>query len=145
MAQIGSSVYVLAISGTVFENLAFRYLKDAIGDRGFTDAQLHGAIAGTQSQILDHESEEVRDLALTAVIKAMGIRVYILVIVAGAVCVIGAAGMRSEKLFMKPSAGERKRFKRVEKRTGFQLLCTRALCQDWSYRLTKGPEATGTI
>ncbi|KAL7937736.1 major facilitator superfamily domain-containing protein [Trichoderma chlorosporum] len=102
MAQMGSVVHALAISGTVFQNLAFKYLKNAIGDRGFTDAQLHGAIAGTQSQVLGDASEEIKNLALAAIIREMG-RVYILVIVAGAVCLIGALGMRREKLFMKPS------------------------------------------
>ncbi|KAH8811249.1 major facilitator superfamily domain-containing protein [Xylogone sp. PMI_703] len=104
MAQIGSVVHALAISGTVFQNLAFRYLKTSLAGQGFTDAQLHSAIAGTQSQLLAGASKEVKELALHAILKAMD-RVYILIIVAGAVCLIVSLGMRTERLFMKASVG----------------------------------------
>ncbi|KAL7946936.1 MFS general substrate transporter [Trichoderma barbatum] len=104
MAQIGSIVHALAISGTVFQNLAFQNLKTALAGYGFTDIELHGAIAGTQSQLLAQASEIIRTLALDAIIKAMS-RVYILVIVAGAVLLLSSIGMKTEKLFMEISAG----------------------------------------
>ncbi|KAB5539589.1 major facilitator superfamily domain-containing protein [Coniochaeta sp. 2T2.1] len=104
MAQIGSIVHALAISGTVFQNLAFRHLQHALAGRGFTDAELHGAISGTQSQLLSAASEEVRALAVTAIVKAMD-QVYILVIVAGALCFLASLPMKREKLFLKMSAG----------------------------------------
>lgn len=103
MAQIGSIVHALAISGTVFQNLAFRNLSHALAGMGFTDAQLHSAISGTQSEILANASAEVKALAVDAIIKAMD-RVYILVIVAGAVCLIASLPMKWEKLFLKGAA-----------------------------------------
>jgi hypothetical protein len=104
MAQIGSIVHALAISGTVFQNLAFQYLQDALAGMGFSDAQLHSAIVGTQSGVLANVSDEVRSSVVAAIIKAMD-RVYILVIVAGSVCLISAIFMKREKLFMEMSAG----------------------------------------
>ena len=104
MAQIGSVVHALAISGTVFQNLAFRYLRTALAGSGYTAAQLHGAISGTQSEILANASAEVKALAVGAIIKAMD-RVYILVIVAGAVGLLASLAMKMEKLFMEMSAG----------------------------------------
>jgi hypothetical protein len=104
MAQIGSIVHALAISGTIFQNLAFQYLSQALTGMGFTDAQLHSAISGTQSGLLANASAEVRALAVAAIIKAMD-RVYILVIVAGVLCLIASLPMKMEKLFMKVSAG----------------------------------------
>ncbi|KAF3063020.1 hypothetical protein N5P37_011349 [Trichoderma harzianum] len=104
MAQIGAAVHALAISGTVFQNLAFQYLQSALAGYGYSDAQLHGAIAGTQSQLLAQATDAVRALALEAIVKAMS-RVYILVIVAGGVLLLSSLGMKTEKLFMEMSAG----------------------------------------
>ncbi|PNP56718.1 hypothetical protein THARTR1_03414 [Trichoderma harzianum] len=104
MAQIGAAVHALAISGTVFQNLAFQYLQSALVGYGYTDAQLHGAIAGTQSQLLAQATDSVKALALEAIVKAMS-RVYILVIVAGGVLLLSSLGMKTEKLFMEMSAG----------------------------------------
>lgn len=104
MAQIGSIVHALAISGTVFQNLAFQNLQHALAGRGFTDAELHGAISGAQSQVISSAGPEVRALAVSAIIKAMD-RVYILVIVAGAFCLLSSLPMKWERLFMKISAG----------------------------------------
>jgi hypothetical protein len=106
IAQIGSMVHALAIAGAIFQNLAFQYLRHALEGKGFTDAELHSAISGTQSQLLASVSGEVKALAVNAIIKAID-RVYILVIVAGVVCLIVSVPMRMEKLFIKASAASK--------------------------------------
>lgn len=103
MAQIGSVVHALAISGTVFQTLAFQNLKHSLAGIGFSDAQLHSAISGTQSELLASVSDEVKALAISAIVKAMD-RVYILVIVAGGVCFLASLPMKAEKLFIEASA-----------------------------------------
>lgn len=103
LAQLGSIVHALTISGTVFQNMGFRYLSHALAGRGFTDAEIHGAISGAQSQLLINSSAEVRTLAVEAIVKAMS-RVYILVIVAGVLCLLASSVMRMEKLFVNPSS-----------------------------------------
>ncbi|KAB5530401.1 major facilitator superfamily domain-containing protein [Coniochaeta sp. 2T2.1] len=101
MAQIGSIVHALAISGTVFQNLAFDKLKSALAGFAFSDAELHAAISGTRSQLISGASEEVRALAVGAIIEAMD-RVYVLVIVAGALCLVCSVLMKWEKFFLRP-------------------------------------------
>jgi hypothetical protein len=64
MGQIGLIVHALAISGTLYQNLAFQFLSTALGGRGYSVVQLQGAVAGTQSEILLHASDEVRALAV---------------------------------------------------------------------------------
>jgi hypothetical protein len=83
--------------------MSFRYLSHALAGRGFTDAEIHEAISGTQSPLLISAGEEVRALAIEAIIKAMS-RVYILVIVAGVLYVLSESVMRMEKLFVNPSS-----------------------------------------
>ena len=103
MAQIGSVVHALAISGTVFQTLAFQNLKHTLAGMGLSEAQLHSAISGTESKLLATVSDEVKALAVGAIVKAMD-RVYILVIVAGGVCFLASLPMKAEKLFIKASA-----------------------------------------
>ncbi|KAK6544852.1 hypothetical protein TWF694_001533 [Orbilia ellipsospora] len=103
-AQIGTIVISLTISGTIFQNVAFNYLKDALKPYGtFTDDAIHGAISGTRSQLFLDLTAEARASAIEAIVRAMG-QVYILVIVAGAVTLVASVFLKREKLFMSPAA-----------------------------------------
>ena len=103
-AQLGSIVIALTISGTVFQNTALTKLQSALAGSGFSEADIRGAVAGTQSAVFSRGSPEVKTLALKAIIGAMD-NVFILVIVAGAVTLLGSAVMKREKLFLKVVAG----------------------------------------
>lgn len=70
-AQLGSIVIALTISGTVFQNTALQNLRSALAGSGFRDAEIRGAVAGTQSVIFQTGSEKVRALALEAIVRAM--------------------------------------------------------------------------
>lgn len=96
-AQIGSIVHALAISGAVFQNLAFRNLKSSLGPMGFTDVQLRQAISGLKSEILVNSTAEVKALAVAAIISAMD-RVWILGIAGGGALVVAALFLRRERL-----------------------------------------------
>ncbi|KAF3931139.1 hypothetical protein ABW20_dc0109309 [Dactylellina cionopaga] len=98
-AQIGTIVISLTISGTIFQNVAFKYLRDALRQHDFSDAAIREAIAGTRSQIFGELDEVSRASAIDAIVKAMG-QVYILVIVAGAVTLICSVFLKRERLFM---------------------------------------------
>ncbi|KAJ9614200.1 hypothetical protein H2200_002336 [Cladophialophora chaetospira] len=104
VAQIGSIVISLTIAGTVFQNLAYENLRSALVEYGFTESELRSAVAGTQSAVFQRGTEEVKQLAVKAIIKSMD-SVFILTIAAGAVTVVAAAFMRREKLFMQTVAG----------------------------------------
>jgi len=103
-AQIGTIVISLTISGTIFQNVAFTYLKDSLRQYGnFSDEAVRGAIAGTRSQLFADLSVEARASAIDAIVRAMG-QVYILVIVAGAVTLVTSVFLKREKLFMTTAA-----------------------------------------
>jgi hypothetical protein len=96
-AQIGSIVHALAISGAVFQNLAFRNLKSSLGPLGFTDLQLRQAISGLKSQVLINSTAQTKSLAVEAIVSAID-RVWILGVAGGGALVIGALFLRREKL-----------------------------------------------
>ncbi len=104
VAQIGSIVISLTIAGSVFQNLAFSNLQSALAEYGFSEPELRSAVAGTQSEVFRRGSEEVRDLAVKAIIKAMD-SVFVLTIAAGAVTLVSSLFMKREKLFMQAVAG----------------------------------------
>ena len=104
IAQIGSIVIALTISGAVFQNIAFRNLEEALAGKGFSIQEIHGAIAGTQSAIFRSGTPEVRAAAVEAIIQATD-KVYALVIAAGALVLVSSLFMKREKLFMKVIVG----------------------------------------
>lgn len=97
VAQLGSIVISLTIAGTVFQNLSFDDLRSALAGYGFTDSEIRNAIAGTQSAVFQHGSDEVKRRAVDAIIQAMD-RVFILTITAGAVSLVSALLMKRERL-----------------------------------------------
>ena len=104
VAQIGSIVIALSISGSVFQNLAYKHLSAALAGSGFTADQIRSALAGTQSPIFQQSTPAEKAAAVAAIIKAMD-SVFILVIAAGAVTLVSSVFMKREKLFMKVVAG----------------------------------------
>jgi hypothetical protein len=103
-AQLGSIVIALAIAGSVFQNVAFKNLQEALGDKGFTAQDLRGAIAGTKSAIFESGSPAVREAAIGAIIKAMD-KVYALMIAAGALILVSSLFMKRERMFMAHAGG----------------------------------------
>ncbi|KAK2863642.1 hypothetical protein FQN49_004135 [Arthroderma sp. PD_2] len=103
LAQIGAETISLTIAGTIFQQLAFKNLSLYLAGRGYTAAELIAAIAGTQSVILQNGSEEVKTLAIKAIVEAMK-KVYVSMIAAGGLQVICSFFLPREKLFMKPAA-----------------------------------------
>jgi hypothetical protein len=104
MAQLGGTTIALTIAGQVFQSYAFKNVKAALEGFNFTDADIHSAIAGTQSTLLGNLSDEVRENVLQAIVDVIE-RCYILIIVGGAVTLIAAAFMKREKLFLEMTAG----------------------------------------
>lgn len=102
-AQIGTIVISLTISGTIFQNVAFNYLHDALRQFNFPDEAIRQAMSGAQGQLFAQLTEEGRAAAIRAIVDAMG-QVYILVIVAGAVTLVTSVFLKREKLFMQAAA-----------------------------------------
>ena len=104
-SQIGAIVIALTISSTVFQNIGFRYVKNALEGLGFTDQDIRAALAGAKSRVFTSVTPEVRDKVIEGVVKAINYA-YILVIVAGAVILLCSFAMKREKLFMEIPASE---------------------------------------
>ena len=103
VAQIGGIMHSLAISGAIFQNYAFRYVSESLAHLHLTSGEIQSAIAGTTSTVLKNLSPEDQALATQAIVHAMQ-KVYILILVAGAVCFICGVSMRRENLFMEKGA-----------------------------------------
>ena len=97
VAQIGSVAIALSISGAMFQNLGYQYLRQALASYDFPEAALRSALAGTQSAVLSHEGAVVRRLAIDAIVKTID-KLYALVLAAGALTFVSACFMRWEKL-----------------------------------------------
>lgn len=104
LAQIGSIVIALTISGTVFQNFAYTHLTSALAPYNYTPEQIRDALAGTQSVVFHDGNEAVRKAAIGAVVAAMK-NVWTLPIAAGSLTFISSLFMKREKLFMKMEAG----------------------------------------
>ena len=103
VSQIGSIVIALVISGQVFQSGAYQNLLAVLDGQGFSDADIHAAIAGTQSAVFSSIKPELRQLCVDAITSAMS-KVYILVITAGAVTLVSSIFMKREKIFVPISA-----------------------------------------
>jgi MFS family permease len=97
VAQIGGVAIALSISGSIFQNLGFQRLQDALAPYNFAESEIRSALAGAQSAILSHGSDEVKALALASVTSTIS-SIYGLLIAAGVLMVISAVLMRRERL-----------------------------------------------
>ncbi len=64
VAQLGSVSIALAISGSVFQNLGFRNLQQALAGYNFSDDELRSALAGAQSGLLSHGDRRCKNSQL---------------------------------------------------------------------------------
>ncbi len=103
VAQIGTIAISLSIAGSIFQNMGFINLRDALQGDGFSNGELRNALAGAQSEILMGGDPIVRAKAIAAIVKTMD-TVWILTIVAGVVSVISGAAMKWEKLVFEIAA-----------------------------------------
>jgi hypothetical protein len=94
----------LTITSSVFQNLGFRHISQAVKGLNFSSQDIHAALAGAKNSAIDAASPEVREAILVAIVKAIHDG-WILVIVSGAVLIVCSLFMKWEKLFLEPSAG----------------------------------------
>ena len=104
VAQIGSIAISLSISGAIFQNLGYAYLRDALASYDFSEASLRSALAGAKSVVLSGDDTVIRGLAIDAIIATID-KLYALVLAAGAVVFVSACFMRWEKLKLEMVGG----------------------------------------
>ena len=106
VAQIGAIVISLTITSTIFQNIGYRHISEALTGLDFTSTDIHAALAGAKSAIFTSPdvTPEIRAKVVEGIVKAISDG-YILVITAGAVLLVSGLLLRWEKLFMEPGAG----------------------------------------
>lgn len=98
VAQIGATVICLVIASQAFQSNAVRNLNHVLNGQGFSQAEIHNAVAGAQSTLFEKLNGDLRTEAIDAITSAMA-RAFIIPLVAGAVSVISSVMMSRERLF----------------------------------------------
>ncbi|KAH8810754.1 major facilitator superfamily domain-containing protein [Xylogone sp. PMI_703] len=80
VCQLGSSTIILVTAGQVFQSRAIANLQHALANKGFSSADIKGAIAGAQSTLFKELSGDLKIEATNAITKAMQ-RTFVLAIV----------------------------------------------------------------
>ncbi|KAL1622694.1 hypothetical protein SLS54_004712 [Diplodia seriata] len=105
VAQIGGQVVALAVAGQIYQSTAVRNLAVVLAGKGFSDADVRGAVAGARSAVFADLDGALRERAVVAVARAMQMT-FVLVPVAGAVMLVAAMGMKRERLFGRVGVAE---------------------------------------
>jgi MFS family permease len=98
VSQIGGTVIALVIAGQVFQSTAVKNLEQVLSGLGYSQGDIHAAVAGAQSELFTTIGGELRDRAVEAVTGAIQ-RTFALTVVAGGVLTLAGLGMRVERLF----------------------------------------------
>lgn len=104
IAQIGGIAIALTISGQIFQSVAFRNVAAALAGLNFTENDIRGALAGTESTLFNMISPDIRAKVIEGIVQAIA-KSYTLVIAAGALTLIASMFLKREKLFMQMTAG----------------------------------------
>ncbi|KAL3447140.1 major facilitator superfamily domain-containing protein [Aspergillus insuetus] len=97
MAQMGAIAIVLSIAGSIFQNVGYSLLSDALGGRGYSEEDIRQALAGVSSVVWQSRDPDVLKSGVEAVSKVIA-REFYLVVAGGAVCLVCALVMKREKL-----------------------------------------------
>lgn len=104
VAQIGTIAISLSMAGSIFQNVGFNKLKEALVSYNLPDAVVRSALAGVDSPLLQSGNKDIIALVVGAVSDTMA-KTYAMNIAAGALALVAAMGMRWEKLELVPTAG----------------------------------------
>jgi hypothetical protein len=104
VAQIGSIAIGLSISSSIFQNVGFIKLRDALEQFHLPDNELRAALGGAKSAIYASGQTQIQKLAVDAIVATIS-KVWILTITAGAVSLASGLFMKREKLELGQTAG----------------------------------------
>ncbi|PNP44256.1 hypothetical protein TGAMA5MH_03862 [Trichoderma gamsii] len=98
ICQLGSSTIVLVIAGQVFQSRATANLEHVLARKGFSSADIQGAVAGAQSTLFKQLDAGLKLEAISAITEAIQ-RTFVLTIVGAAIMTLAGACMRVDKIF----------------------------------------------
>jgi hypothetical protein len=89
ISQGQSQMLGLVVASAIFQNEALRGLRTALAGRGYTGAEIQGAVAGSQSELIREAGPELRELVLNVIVGTIQ-KEYILIMTAGALLTVCA-------------------------------------------------------
>jgi hypothetical protein len=98
IAQGQSQMLGLAIASPIFQNKAFQGVQRVLGELGYSDADIQGALAGSQSAVLEEVSPDVRVQVLDVLVEAIKAE-WILVIAAGCLLTVCACFLTKKRFY----------------------------------------------
>ena len=104
VAQIGTIAIALAMSGSLFHNIGFAALKDALGPLGIPEQLIKMALAGTGSSMLQLAGPQITKLVVSAVADTIA-KLFAIVFSSGAVVFVISFLLRWEKVKLELTAG----------------------------------------
>lgn len=105
VAQIGTIAIALAIAGSLFQNLGYSALKDALAPFGLPDNLVRSALAGTISPIFSGAVDpRIAQIAVVTVAQTIQ-RVFGTVMAGGALIFVTSFLMRWERIQLEMAAG----------------------------------------
>ncbi|CEJ92565.1 hypothetical protein VHEMI08210 [[Torrubiella] hemipterigena] len=99
VSQLSGGALALAIAGTIFQNVGFDRLQDALHGQGYSADEVRAALAGGYSAIISDSTDEVKRQTAEAISTTIA-TVYIISIAGAAVVLLSGMLMRWEKLKM---------------------------------------------
>lgn len=98
MAQMGGIAVILAVAGSIFQNVGYNLLVDAIGGEGnYSEGEIREALAGVSSVVWQSKDPEVLRRGVEAVSTVIA-REFWIVAAGGALCLVCGLAMKWEKL-----------------------------------------------
>ncbi|OGM50811.1 efflux pump antibiotic resistance protein [Aspergillus bombycis] len=97
LSQMGGITIILSVAGSIFQNVGFNLLTDAVGSNGYSEEDLREALAGVSSAVWESGDPEVLARGVEAVANVLA-REFYLVVAGGALCLVCGLAMRWEKL-----------------------------------------------
>lgn len=101
VAQIGFMALSLAAAGSLFQNLGYQSLRDALAQYHYPDDYVRSALAGKISPIFKSADSDVIEVAVRAIIDTIR-RVFGMLMGTGAVLLVGGLLMPWEKVNFDP-------------------------------------------
>ncbi|KAG2419986.1 hypothetical protein HFD88_004783 [Aspergillus terreus] len=97
MAQMGGIAIVLAVAGSIFQNVGYNMLVDAVGAGEYSQKDLREALAGVSSVVWRSSDPEIVSRGVEAVAEVIA-REFYLVVAGGAVCLVCGLLMKRQRL-----------------------------------------------
>lgn len=97
MAQMGGIAIALAVAGSIYQNVGYNLLMEAIGNKGYSEKELREALAGVSSAVWQSNNPEVLARGIDVVATVIE-REFYLVVASGAICLVCGLIMKWERL-----------------------------------------------